>query len=434
MQKILALTVALAAMQTVSAHASIKKPKPILFDEMRNNYNAPLKPDFSDFPCKGYHNQPFSAAETWTAGEEASFVVDLSRIAAHGGGSCQASLSHDGGKTFNVIHSFIGDCPRATNGNTAGQDQEFKFMIPKDEPSGEAIFAWTWFAAIANREMYMNCAYVTINGSNKSKRATSSRPNMFVGFLASGACKTDEQTNLDFPDPGQFVTDGSQNSDTEYKGKTKPNGSDCGHDVSGGGESIQNALPPNTGIEGIGGGIVAGPKPGPANPPAKPVKPSSAAQAPTPAPQQPPAASDGPTVVYVTEVVTSAIVDVAIVTVTSYMDPAPTAQSHVRRDASGSCQFQATMKIGDRCPVPSVQSSQWQACVWRDFCPCLDENLSPTDILNFSQIKGHCDCVTKGMGCPATSRSRHRKRHSHAARADVITPPSEIKLAHIFKV
>ncbi|KAK6346495.1 hypothetical protein TWF696_006621 [Orbilia brochopaga] len=433
MQKILALSAALTALQTVSAHASIKQPKPILFDEMRNNYNAPLKPDFSNYPCKGYHTQPFNAVEEWTAGQEATFTVDMSNIAAHGGGSCQASLSHDGGKTFQVIHSFIGDCPRAANGNTAGQDQVFKFKIPEDEPAGEAIFSWTWFAAIANREMYQDCAFVTIKGSNKAKRALTYRPNMFVGFLAPDACAIGEGTNLDFPDAGQYVTDGSANSDAQYKGKKKPSGSDCGNEASGGGETIQKVLPPNTGLGGSGsggGGAVAGPKPAPANPP-KVAKP---APAPTVAPAQPPASSGGPTIVYVTEVITNAIVDIVTVTETSYMAPAPTAQTHMRRDASGACQFQATMKIGNACSVPSVKSSTWQACVWRDFCSCLDDNLSPTDILNFSQVKGHCDCVTKGMGCPSASRSRNRKRHSHIARADMIMPPSEIQVAQIFKV
>src|SRR4051812_1648499 len=90
----------LAAAETVSAHASIMQPKPIAFDELRDTYNAPLAPDFSNFPCKGLHNRPFAASETWKAGQNASFTIDTSHIAAHGGGSCQASISHDGGKTF----------------------------------------------------------------------------------------------------------------------------------------------------------------------------------------------------------------------------------------------------------------------------------------------------------------------------------------------
>ncbi|EWC46371.1 hypothetical protein DRE_04314 [Drechslerella stenobrocha 248] len=435
MQLILATAAVLATLDVVSAHASINKPKPILFDQQRGTYNAPLKPDYSDFPCKGYHNQPFNAVETWVAGQEASFVVDMGQVAAHGGGSCQASLSRDGGKSFQVIHSFIGDCPRAANGNTAGPNQEFKFMVPKDEPAGDAIFAWTWFAAIANREMYMNCAYITIE-NNSGARQASARPNIFVGLLAPGACQVGEQTNLDFPDPGQFVTDGSNNADAQYKGKTKPSGSDCGNAASGGGETIKNTLPPNNGLR----GPVAGPKPGPANPPPKNANPvPSPVMATTAAPQQPAIPTGGPEVVYVTELVTSSIVDIVTITATSYLLPEATHRSQVRRsdtfmrDASSACQFQATFKVGDHCPVPSTKSSQWKDCIWRDFCSCLDNNLSPTDIVNFSQIKGHCDCVTKGIGCSAVSRSRERRRHLHTSRMDMILP-SENMMAYVFKV
>ncbi|KAF3931615.1 hypothetical protein ABW20_dc0101454 [Dactylellina cionopaga] len=437
MQLILLSTAILAGLQTVSAHGSIKQPKPILFDEMRDTYNAPLKPDYSDFPCKGYHNQPFSAAETWKAGQEASFVIDMSHIAAHGGGSCQASISHDGGKSFQVLHSFIGDCPRAANGNSAGDAQEFKFMIPSDEPAGDAIFAWTWFAAIANREMYMNCAYVTIENSNPSS-TPAARPNMFVGLLAPGACKVNEQTNLDFPEPGPAVTDGSNNPTAEYKGKTKPSGTDCGHEETGGGESILSSLPPNSAIvgggSGSGGSPVAGPKPGPVLP-SQVVDPAETstivsttmvtsvmtstmiATVTTPAPKN---------VVYVTQLVTNAVVDVVYITQTSYVPGSPTpnavrrSEPVVARDEA--CDFQETLKIGSECPVPTIQSSTWKSCVWTQFCGCLDDNLSPIDIINFAQIKNHCDCVTKDIGCPAIPRTRHRKRHAHIVAMDIILP------------
>jgi len=56
--------------------------------------------------------------------------------AAHGGGSCQVSLSFDGGVSYTVIKSFIGDCPHAGGGGA------FQFTIPQSTPAGTAIFAW----------------------------------------------------------------------------------------------------------------------------------------------------------------------------------------------------------------------------------------------------------------------------------------------------
>ncbi|KAF3942407.1 hypothetical protein ABW19_dt0202103 [Dactylella cylindrospora] len=450
----------LGILQGVTAHGSIKKPRPILFDEKRGTYNAPLAPDFSNFPCKGFHNQPFSAAETWTAGQEASFVVDTSHIAAHGGGSCQASISHDGGKTFEVLHSFIGDCPRGANGNSIGPEQEFKFKIPESEPAGPAIFAWTWFAAIANREMYMNCAYVTIKNDNPNAGAVSSRPQMFVGFLSGGACSISEGSNLDFPEPGQFVTDGTQNPTAQFNGKTKPSGSDCGNAASGGGESIKNILPPNAELANSGsnpGG--SNPKPGPPTT----IAPSAAISAqPTTMPttmvtsvaSQP--AQDSRVVVTVTEIVTNAVTDVVYVTSTAYqtailiMQPTgtpakvkrsgPISQPEnihlqiVPRDEDDSCSFETALKVGDVCPVPSVKASQWKDCVWKQFCKCLDENLSTSDIVNFVQVKGHCDCLEMGVGCPTGgSKLRHRKRHAHFGGIDILLPRSEARLERFFK-
>ncbi|KAK6526170.1 hypothetical protein TWF281_011205 [Arthrobotrys megalospora] len=433
MQLIVLSTAIFAAIQTVSAHGSIKYPKPILFDENRNNYNAPLDPSFANFPCKGFHNQPFNAAATWKAGQEAHFEIDMSNIAAHGGGSCQASISHDGGKTFEVLHSFIGDCPRGANGNSAGSDQIFKFMIPKDEPAGEAIFAWTWFAAIARREMYMNCAFVTIENDSPATQV-SSRPPMFVGLLGEGGtlCTVGERDNLQFPEPGKFVTDGTQNPTAQFKSKALPSGPQCGNAETGGGEPIQMSLPPNKGLV---GGPVAGPKPAPVNP--VPV-----IEEPTPtttAVVTPPMQSTTLNVVYVTKTLFNPVVAVVTVTATEYV-PGPTGSSmakrheHVARDQS--CTFQETMKIGNECPVPSTTSSQWQDCVWKEFCPCLDDNLSPFDIVNFSQIKGHCDCLTKGIGCTGGSglRTRHMRRHMDlSGGVDIILRRDEDPMIHTFK-
>ena len=65
-------------------------------------------------------------------------------LAAHSGGSCQASISFDNGKTWKVLHSFIGGCPRGTKlgSNMAGADQKFPFKVPQETRAGVALFSW----------------------------------------------------------------------------------------------------------------------------------------------------------------------------------------------------------------------------------------------------------------------------------------------------
>lgn len=71
-----------------------------------------------------------------TAGEGA--------LAAHSGGSCQASISFDNGVTWRVLHTYHGGCPRdvALNSNLAGPNQIFPFIVPAQTKSGPALFAW----------------------------------------------------------------------------------------------------------------------------------------------------------------------------------------------------------------------------------------------------------------------------------------------------
>ncbi|KAG7289247.1 hypothetical protein NEMBOFW57_005612 [Staphylotrichum longicolle] len=90
---------------------------------------SPLRPDGSDYPCKGalaLLGTPAAApVATWTAGAAYNFTV--SGGAAHGGGSCQAALSVDGGRTFRVVHSYEGGCPAP-----AGGESSFGFGVPGD--------------------------------------------------------------------------------------------------------------------------------------------------------------------------------------------------------------------------------------------------------------------------------------------------------------
>lgn len=72
---------------------------------------------------------------SWKAGQTVN--VTLAGTATHHGGSCQFSMSYDGGSTWNVIQSYIGGC--VTDSTTIDVD------IPSEAPSGDALFAWTWF-------------------------------------------------------------------------------------------------------------------------------------------------------------------------------------------------------------------------------------------------------------------------------------------------
>ena len=58
--------------------------------------------------------------------------------ATHAGGSCQTSLSFDGGNTWTLIKSWIGGCVNPD----PGSNQTFEFALPSNVHGGEALFAW----------------------------------------------------------------------------------------------------------------------------------------------------------------------------------------------------------------------------------------------------------------------------------------------------
>jgi hypothetical protein len=199
---------------------------------------SPLKADGSDFPCKGYLSllgaPEGKAVASWTAGGEYNFTI--SGGASHGGGSCQVSLSVDGGKTFRVVHSYEGGCP--------GQEtSSFKFGVPGDTPAAEgAVFAWSWFNNLGNREMYMNCAVVDIVSGGQGKGGGGkvpfdSRPGLFTANIGNG-CRTVDSADVKFPDPGP---------DVDSNGKAVPPVGSCG--AAGSGSSSSS---------GFGGGSATG--------------------------------------------------------------------------------------------------------------------------------------------------------------------------------
>ncbi|KAL1843511.1 hypothetical protein VTK73DRAFT_2832 [Phialemonium thermophilum] len=171
-----------------------------------SSLTSPLSPSGSDFPCHGSLHLLGTAegapVASWAAG--ASYNFTISGGAPHNGGSCQASFSFDGGKTFTVVHSYVGNCP-----SPAGGDSSFPFRVPADAPASDAaVFAWTWFNNLGNREMYMNCAVVKVSSS--SSRGASeplpfaSRPKIFEANIGNG-CTTQDSANLLFLSPGPDV-------------------------------------------------------------------------------------------------------------------------------------------------------------------------------------------------------------------------------------
>lgn len=157
---------------SASAHMQMSKPYPIRSPLNKDSdaqkdysYTNPLQSSGSDYPCKGYAKDKFDSQATYSQGQE--YEMALEGSATHDGGSCQIALTYDQGKTFKVIESMLGNCPI---------DKKYNFTIPSDAPSGEALLAWTWFNKVGNREMYMNCAFVTIGGSSKGKEVPAAAP------------------------------------------------------------------------------------------------------------------------------------------------------------------------------------------------------------------------------------------------------------------
>ncbi|KAF7562713.1 hypothetical protein G7046_g1406 [Stylonectria norvegica] len=207
------LILALGLAGLVQAHMEMifpppfkSKANPFANGDVDYSMTAPLAASGSDFPCKGYLSVLGTDAgkpvAEWQPGE--TYNMTITGGANHGGGSCQASLSFDKGKTWTVIHSYVGNCPTA---GTSSLD----FKLPEDTPAGDVVFAWSWFNQIGNREMYMNCAAITVTGgSGKRAEALSSRPSMFVANVNNG-CSTKEGSALEFPSPGPDISNDSTN-------------------------------------------------------------------------------------------------------------------------------------------------------------------------------------------------------------------------------
>ncbi|KND93978.1 hypothetical protein TOPH_01584 [Tolypocladium ophioglossoides CBS 100239] len=250
-------TLVLSGLATVgSAHILMSNPVPY---GKSNLDNSPLKGTGSDFPCKQrdgvYDLQGASNVYGQGSTQQLAFVG----TAVHGGGSCQVSVTTDlkpnKNSVWKVIKSIEGGCPakgqEGNMGDSASAAVPFKydFTIPKELASGNYTLAWTWFNKIGNREMYMNCAPLTVTGSGGSSGFMSSLPDMFVANVGND-CETSATKDVVFPNPGkdldQFggATASAALQTPDGQGCQKPTGGNGGG--NGGGSSPTAGQPSPT--------------------------------------------------------------------------------------------------------------------------------------------------------------------------------------------
>ncbi|KAI5369640.1 hypothetical protein Slin15195_G005150 [Septoria linicola] len=195
--------VVLALFGTASAHMTLKTPVPYGQSTLDT---SPLKPDKSNYPCKlreGVYDITQQNIIPVGVPQELSF----SGSASHGGGTCQLSISLDKEPTassvFKLIQVFEGGCPTAGAGND-GSDT-FSFTVPKGFPNGDFALAWVWYNRIGNREVYMNCAPITVTGGADNNDLFDSLPNQYMINLPPSECSSVETSDQIIPNPGQYV-------------------------------------------------------------------------------------------------------------------------------------------------------------------------------------------------------------------------------------
>jgi hypothetical protein len=215
---------ALGLTVAVESHMVIQNPAPYSISQ-----KSPLAPDGSNFPCQAPSDYTQGTVANVASGAPQSIefaLDDGANTAVHGGGSCQVSITYETDATalknpsnWKVLHSWIGGCPVDAPGNldtavqctSSTQDncvRVLNYTMPAEAPNGKAIMAWTWFNNIGNREMYMNCFPATITGSQGTQDTLNTLPELFtanIGSVSQG-CATTESHNLNFPNPGSYVT------------------------------------------------------------------------------------------------------------------------------------------------------------------------------------------------------------------------------------
>lgn len=208
---------ALLGSSLVDAHMLLVNPEPYNFKSWDN---SPLSADGSNFPCK---ETDYTVTKENQMSKGQPSKLEFKGGATHGGGSCQISITSDRKPTkdtkWSVIKSIEGGCMDPNEGDSnSGEDASAKssftpsFTIPDSFEDGKYTLAWTWFNRIGNREMYMNCAPITLGGGGgSSKRSDDSAvkkraedyPPLFIANI--NGCQTAQKKSPRFPNPGDDV-------------------------------------------------------------------------------------------------------------------------------------------------------------------------------------------------------------------------------------
>ncbi|KAL8700513.1 MAG: hypothetical protein Q9201_005412 [Fulgogasparrea decipioides] len=213
----------LTLVSLTGAHVLLENPVPYGAATLNTN---PLEKDGSDYPCK-QRDGVYAVTKVNVMPIGQPQTISFKGQATHGGGSCQISLTTDTPPTkdsvFKVIKSIEGGCPSTNPGNVGidpfghGADK-FQFSIPDSIPAGKNYtLAWTWFNKIGDREMYMNCAPITVPASSQRRsfdgsddkilderdaNSIAALPVMFranIGPMGNGCQTADSGTVLDIP-------------------------------------------------------------------------------------------------------------------------------------------------------------------------------------------------------------------------------------------
>ncbi|KAI9813043.1 MAG: hypothetical protein M1826_002560 [Phylliscum demangeonii] len=247
-----ALLVALVA--TAQGHMLLAEPVPMGASSLQN---GPINQD--NYPCQSTRANAFD-----DTGANTASWARRRRCASRAAPSTAVSITYDKQPTaasvFKVIHSIVGGCPAKNqvgnlpadpNGNGA---DTYEYKIPTDIPTDEATLAWTWFNKIGNREMYMNCARITITASGSTTKmardlarpvrrrdqsAFDRLPDMFKANIGSqsAGCSTKDSADVNFPNPGQSV-------DHLGSAAPVPPVGSCGTQASGSGSGSASAPAP----------------------------------------------------------------------------------------------------------------------------------------------------------------------------------------------
>jgi hypothetical protein len=282
----------LAMAPSVTAHMIMAEPKPF-----GSPNNSPLDPLGSDYPCKMGASASTANAPMNEFKVGQNSTLSFSGSAIHNGGSCQLAVTTDTTPTkdskFKVIYSIEGGCPGVEQGAPA----TYSFQVPEELPNGQAVFAWTWFNKVGNREIYMNCAAITVSGGKDDTKAFEGLPDMALANIAVGTganCKTSESNDYTFENPGKYVQKGGSGPFVALCGGAATGGSGSGSSpgqqapapaVPGGGAGNNGLYTPPA----VQGGAPTSQAPASAVPsaPSASSPASSSASAPTAAPSAP---------------------------------------------------------------------------------------------------------------------------------------------------